>query len=61
MVNVKRGMTPGTALRLAKVLKVSAHFWMNVQLRWDLYFAKKSESNALNKIKPFPQLRRHHI
>jgi hypothetical protein len=31
---------------------------MNIQLRWDLYFAKKSESEALNKIKPLPM---HHL
>jgi addiction module HigA family antidote len=54
IINGKRGITPGTALRLAKVFGVSADFWMNIQLRWDLYFAGKSESDALNKIKPLP-------
>ena len=52
IINGRRGITPSTALRLAKVFGVSADFWMNVQLRWDLYFAKKSESDALNDIKP---------
>jgi antitoxin HigA-1 len=54
IINGKRGITPGTALRLAKVFGVSADFWMNIQLRWDLYFAKESESDALNNIKPLP-------
>ena len=54
IINGRRGITPSTALRLAKVFGVSADFWMNVQLRWDLYFAKKSEVEALNDIKPFP-------
>jgi len=27
---------------------------MNIQLRWDLYFAKRAESDALNDIKPLP-------
>ena len=54
IINGRRGITPSTALRLAKVFGVSADFWMNVQLRWDLYFAKKSELEALNDIKPFP-------
>jgi addiction module HigA family antidote len=54
IVNGRRGITPSTALRLAKAFGVSADFWMNIQLRWDLYFAKQSESEALRKIKPLP-------
>jgi len=54
IINGRRGITPSTALRLAKVFRVSADFWMNIQLRWDLYFAKKSESDALKSIKPLP-------
>jgi addiction module HigA family antidote len=51
IINGRRGITPSTALRLAKVFGVSADFWMNIQLRWDLYFAKESESDALDNIK----------
>ncbi|MFC1820236.1 HigA family addiction module antitoxin [Thermodesulfobacteriota bacterium] len=54
IINGRRGITPSTALRLAKVFGVSADFWMNIQLRWDLYFAKESESEALENIKPLP-------
>lgn len=54
IINGRRGISPSTALRLAKVFGVSADFWMNIQLRWDLYFAKKSESDALNDIEPPP-------
>ena len=54
IINGRRGITPSTALRLAKVFGVSADFWMNIQLRWDLYFARKSESDALGSIKPLP-------
>ncbi len=54
IINGRSGITPGTALRLAKVFGVSADFWMNVQLRWDLYFAKKSELDVLDDIKPLP-------
>lgn len=56
IINGRRGITPSTALRLAKVFGVSADYWMNIQLRWDLYFAKQSESDALNKIKPLSRL-----
>jgi antitoxin HigA-1 len=52
IINGKRGITPSTSLRLAKVFGISADFWMNIQLRWDLYFAKQSESDALKDIKP---------
>jgi addiction module HigA family antidote len=56
IINARRGITPSTALRLSKVFGVSADFWMNLQLRWDLYFAQKSEADALRKIKPLPLL-----
>jgi antitoxin HigA-1 len=52
IINGKRGITPSTALRLAKVFGVSADFWMNIQLRWDLFFAKEGELAALKNIKP---------
>ena len=58
IINGRRGITPSTALRLSKAFGVSADFWMNIQLRWDLYFAKKSESDALRKIKQLPL---HHL
>jgi len=46
-------MTPNTALRLAKYFGVSPDFWMNLQLRWDLYFTQQSEADNLKTIKPF--------
>ena len=51
IINGRRGITPSTALRLAKFFGVSPDFWMNLQLRWDLYFAKQSESDSLKTIK----------
>jgi antitoxin HigA-1 len=51
LVNKKRGMTPSTALRLAKFLGTSAGFWMNLQLRWDLYQAGISEAEELKRIR----------
>ena len=53
LVNGRRGITPGTALRLAKFFNMSADFWMNLQLRWDLYFAQQDESNVLKTIHPY--------
>jgi addiction module HigA family antidote len=55
LVNGKRGITPSTALRLAKYFGTTPGFWMNLQLRWDLYRAQKSEASQLEKIKPYAQ------
>ena len=52
VVNGKRGITPATALRLARFFGNSAGFWMSLQQRWDLYRAQRSEAEALNKIRP---------
>lgn len=54
LVNGRRGMTPSLALRLAKYFGVSADFWMNLQLRWDLYHAQRSEIKELEKIQRCP-------
>ena len=51
LVNGKRGVTPHTALRLAKFLGTTPDVWMNVQLRWDLYHAQREEAAALDRIK----------
>jgi addiction module HigA family antidote len=53
IVNGRRGVTPSTALRLAKYFGMSADFWMNVQLRWDLYFAQKEGTRILKEIQPY--------
>lgn len=53
IVNGRRGITPSTALRLGKFFNMSAEFWMNVQLRWDLYFAQQDENNVLQTIHPY--------
>lgn len=52
IINGRRGVTPSTALRLSKFFGVSPDFWMNLQLRWDLYFTQRSEANELETIKP---------
>lgn len=51
IVNKKRGITPSTALRLAKFFGMSEDFWINLQLRWDLYKTKSKEAKALKAIK----------
>ena len=53
LINGRRGMTSSTALRLAKYFGTSPGFWMNLQLRWDLYHAQKSEQKDLKEITTF--------
>ena len=53
LINGRRGMTPSTALRLAKYFGTTPAFWMNLQLRWDLYFAQQKEKKALEGIQPY--------
>ncbi len=52
IINKRRGITPSTALRLAKLFRVSEDFWMNLQLRRDLYRARLNESKELREIRP---------
>ena len=52
IINGRRGVTPSSALRLSKFFGVSPDFWMNLQLRWDLYFSRQSEAAELKAIKP---------
>lgn len=53
IVNGKRGITPSTALRLAKFFNVSSDFWLNLQVRWDLYHANRSEAQTVDKIQSY--------
>ena len=53
IVNGRCSVTPGTALRLAKFFNMSASFWMNLQMRWDMYFAHQDEMEILKAIEPF--------
>ena len=58
IVNRRRGITPSTALRLAKFFGMSEDFWMGLQLRWDLFKAKQEELKELKAIKTY-QLSHH--
>ncbi len=51
LINRRRGVSPATALRLAKYFGNTPDFWMNLQVRWDLYHAQQSEAEALRAIR----------
>jgi len=59
LVNGRRGMTPGTALRLEKFLGMSSSFWMDLQLRWDLYHTRAQDQKELDSIEPYPAATSH--
>ena len=56
IVNRRRGITPSTALRLARFFSTSADFWLNLQQSWDLYHTELSENNDLQTIQPLNAL-----
>jgi len=62
LIHGKRGMTPDTALRLARLFGMEAQFWLNLQLAWDLYHAVHSPAarqiRRIRRIRPSPPSRR---
>lgn len=54
IVNGRRGVTPSTALRLARVFGTSLQFWLNGQLALDLYRAShdEKEMREVERIEP---------
>ena len=46
IVNGKRGVTPETAILLARFFETTAEFWMNLQTQYDLWFAERALSKA---------------
>ncbi len=54
IVNGRRGITPSTALRLAKALGTTPDFWLNSQLAIDLYRVSHDENELreLERIEP---------
>jgi antitoxin HigA-1 len=56
IVRGKRSVTPGTALRLARVTGMSAEFWLGLQLDWDLWHVlRSSEAKEIAKLAPLPR------
>jgi addiction module HigA family antidote len=56
IIRAKRGVTPDTALRLARVTGMSADFWLGLQQDWDLWHAVRSKTaSVIAKLEPLPQ------
>ncbi len=53
IVRRRRGVTPDTALRLARVTGMSADFWLGLQQDWDLWHALHSDvAAAIQRLEP---------
>lgn len=53
LIHGKRGVTPDTALRLARVLKMPADFWLGLQQDWDLWHAMRAPgAKAIQALRP---------
>ena len=46
LINGKRGITAETALLIARYLKTTPEFWMNLQAACDLYAARRELATA---------------
>ena len=53
LIHGKRAMTPDTALRLERVLGMSADFWLTLQQDWDLWHAMRSpQARTIQRLRP---------
>ena len=56
IVNGRRSVTPDTALRLARVLGMSADFWLGLQQDWDLWQAMHGDAaDEIAQLEPLGQ------
>jgi len=56
IIRGRRGVTPDTALRLARVTGMSADFWLGLQQDWDLWHAMRSAEDTLAELEPLPHV-----
>ena len=47
-----------TALRLAKFFGISPDFWLNLQMRWELYKAQKTENKEIESIQDYKHVQK---
>jgi addiction module HigA family antidote len=49
IVHERRGVTPDTALRLGRYFNTSAHFWLNLQVSYDLAVAQEELRHVIDR------------
>jgi antitoxin HigA-1 len=50
LINRRRGITPSTAIRLARFFRTTAGFWLSLQHRWDLYSTMQAEDSRIQPV-----------
>jgi len=62
IVRERRGITPDTALRLARFFNTSAQFWLNLQTSYDLKQTEiKIGDSIQDEVKPIQQITRDQL
>ena len=57
IVRGRRSVTPDTALRLARVLRMPADFWLGLQQDWDLWHAMNGPgADEISRLEPISRL-----
>ena len=46
IINMHRGITADSALALGEAFGVEPEFWLNLQLQWDLWHARKTHTSV---------------
>ncbi len=55
IVNGRRAITPATALRLARLLRTTPEFWMNLETNYDLDTERDRAAAAVQReVQPLP-------
>jgi len=53
IIKSRRSVTPDTALRLSRVLGMSADFWLGLQQDWNLWHAmNRPEAKLIDRLEP---------
>jgi addiction module HigA family antidote len=52
LINGRQSLTPNLAMRLARLFGTSPDFWLNFQLRCDLYREAQAARAEIERIKP---------
>ena len=47
ILNERAGISPAMAMRLAKAFDTSAEFWLNLQVQYDLWRARDTDTDAV--------------
>lgn len=59
IINGQRGITGDSALRLAHWFGDTPHFWMSLQVQYDLQLAEDESGHAIRALPTAPTVREH--